>query len=142
MAKGELTGVQLYSVRDDMKADPMATLKALSAMGYKHVEHASYNDPSNSMDGVRKNSGRSSTISAWKMPSGHTVLNVQKHWDDTKKDFTDAWKYTVEDAAVLGQQFVISPSMSNDVRSSTRRACLNSWRSSTRAVNSARRMAR
>jgi sugar phosphate isomerase/epimerase len=43
-----------------------------------------------------------------KMPSGHTVFNSQ-HWDATKKDFTDAWKYTVEDAATCGQQFVISP---------------------------------
>jgi hypothetical protein len=44
-AKGkQLTGLQLYSVRDDMKKDPMATLKALADMGYKHVEHANYID--------------------------------------------------------------------------------------------------
>jgi sugar phosphate isomerase/epimerase len=49
------------------------------------------------------------------MPSGHTVLRAD-HWDENKKDFTDAWKYTIEDAAALGQQFVISPSMSDDVR--------------------------
>ena len=39
-----LTGVQLYSVRDDMKLDPMGTLKKLAAMGYKYVEHANYVD--------------------------------------------------------------------------------------------------
>ena len=44
------------------------------------------------------------------MPSGHTVMSP-KHWDEIKKDFTDSWKYTVEDAATMGQQFVISPSM-------------------------------
>ncbi len=45
-AKGaqELVGLQLYSVRDDMKNDPLGTLKQLSAMGYKHVEHANYNN--------------------------------------------------------------------------------------------------
>ena len=42
------------------------------------------------------------------MPSGHTVL-AKQHWDETKKEFTDQWKYTVEDAATLGQLFVISP---------------------------------
>jgi sugar phosphate isomerase/epimerase len=117
MAKGELTGIQLYSVRDDMKSDPMATLKALAGQGYKHVEHASYVD--------RKFYGWSAKEFrkvlddlGLKMPSGHTVLNVTKHWDDAKKDFTDAWKWTVEDAAVVGQQFVISPSMSGDVRKS------------------------
>lgn len=39
-----LTGVQLYSVRDDMKKDPMGTLKQLAEMGYRYVEHASYTD--------------------------------------------------------------------------------------------------
>lgn len=117
MAKDELTGIQLYSVRDDMKADPMATLKALAAQGYKHVEHANYVD--------RKFYGWSAKDFrkvlddlGLKMPSGHTVLNVTQHWDETKKDFTDKWKWTVEDAAVCGQKFVISPSMSNDVRKS------------------------
>jgi hypothetical protein len=35
--KGLLTGVQLYSIRDDMKANPMGSLEALAKMGYKHV---------------------------------------------------------------------------------------------------------
>ncbi len=116
LAKGELTGIQLYSIRDDMKKDPLATLKALASFGYKHVEHANYVD--------RKFYGWSAKDFrkvlddlGMKMPSGHTVLGKQ-HWDDAKKDFTDAWKYTVEDAAILGQQFVISPSMHNDFRKS------------------------
>ena len=33
-----------------------------------------------------------------------------------KKDFTDAWKYTVEDAAVLQQKYVISPWMDESMR--------------------------
>lgn len=116
MAKGELTGVQLYSIRDDMKKDPMATLKALSAMGYKAAEHASYVErkfygwPAKEFRKVLDDLGI-------QMPSGHTVLG-KNHWDETRKDFTDAWKYTVEDAAVLGQQFVISPSMHGDYRKS------------------------
>ena len=43
-ASKELVGVQLYSVRDDMKKDPLGTLKQLAAMGYKNVEHANYVD--------------------------------------------------------------------------------------------------
>jgi sugar phosphate isomerase/epimerase len=43
-----------------------------------------------------------------KMLSGHTVMGKQ-HWDAAKNDFTDAWKYTVEDAAAVGQIYVISP---------------------------------
>src|SRR4030095_9511134 len=103
----QLTGIQLYSIRDDMTKDPLGTLKQLSAMGYKHVEHANYVN--------RKFYGHSAAEFkkvlrdlGMTMPSGHTVLNKQ-HWDDAKKDFTDAWKYTVEDAATAGQEFVISP---------------------------------
>ncbi|HYJ37490.1 MAG TPA: sugar phosphate isomerase/epimerase, partial [Chitinophagaceae bacterium] len=33
----QLTGIQLYSIRDDMKKDALGTLKQLAAMGYKHV---------------------------------------------------------------------------------------------------------
>ena len=105
--KAELTGLQLYSVRTDMKADPLGTLKQLSDMGYRHVEHANYAN--------RKFYGWS--VAEFRkilngfgmsMPSGHTVLDT-KHWDAAKKDFTTEWKYTVEDAASMGQLFVISP---------------------------------
>lgn len=109
-----LTGLQLYSVRDDMKKDPAGTLKALADMGYKYVEHANYVD--------RKFYGYSPTgfkkllnDLGLKMPSGHTVLN-SGHWDEATKDFTDKWKATVEDAATLGQKYVISPWMDEKVR--------------------------
>lgn len=113
-SKNELLGVQLYSVRDDMKKDPMATLKALANMGYKNVEHANYIN--------RKFYGYSATefkkvLSdlGLSMPSGHTVM-TRNHWDESKKDFTDAWKYTVEDAATVGQQIVISPWLDESLR--------------------------
>lgn len=112
--KGELTGVQLYSIRADMMKAPLETLKALRAMGYVHVEHANYIN--------RKFYGWSAQEFrkilddlGMKMPSGHTVMSG-RHWDESRKDFTDAWKQTVEDAAVLGQKFVISPSMENTIR--------------------------
>ena len=112
--KGQLTGVQLYSIRTEMSKDPLGTLKALANMGYKHVEHANYVN--------RKFYGWTASEFkkvlddlGLKMPSGHTVMS-SKHWDDAKKDFTDAWKYTVEDAATVGQMFVISPSMEPNTR--------------------------
>ena len=107
-------GLQLYSVRDDMKKDPAGTLKLLAAMGYKNVEHANYID--------RKFYGYSATEFkklldglGLKMPSGHTVMD-DKHWDKTTKDFTDEWKQTVDDAATVGQRFVISPWLDENLR--------------------------
>jgi len=37
-------GLQLYSVRDAMKEDPVATVEKVGAMGYDFVESAGYND--------------------------------------------------------------------------------------------------
>lgn len=115
-AKPQILGMQLYCVRNEMKADPLGTLKELSKMGYQHVEHANYVN--------RKFYGwtpaefkKILTDLGMTMPSGHTVLGPA-HWDEAKKDFTDTWKYTVEDAAYMGQQFVISPWMDQKVRQS------------------------
>ena len=110
----ELTGVQLYSVRDDMKKDPLGTLQQLSKMGYKNVEHANYIDRKFYTYSAKEFKKILDDLGLT-MPSGHTVLGKQ-HWDDAKKDFTDAWKYTVEDAATMGQMFVISPSLDNNLR--------------------------
>jgi sugar phosphate isomerase/epimerase len=83
-------------------------------MGYKHVEHASYTDRKFYGYGPKEFKKILDDL-GMKMPSGHTVLG-SKHWDASKKDFTDLWKYTVEDAAIAGQQFVISPSLEDEYR--------------------------
>jgi sugar phosphate isomerase/epimerase len=107
-------GVQLYSVRDDMKKAPLTTLQQIAAMGYKNVEHANYAD--------RKFYGYTATEFkkilddlGLKMPSGHTVL-ASTHWDKASNSFTDSWKQTIEDAAIAGQRFVISPSLDDNLR--------------------------
>ena len=115
VASKNLIGVQLYSVREDMFKKPLETLTALSKMGIENVEHANYVN--------RKFYGWTATEFkkvldglGIKMPSGHTVMNAT-HWDKSKKDFTDVWKRTVEDAAVMGQSYVISPSIDDKLRS-------------------------
>jgi len=115
MPKGkEILGIQLYSVRADMSKAPLDTLKQLASMGYKNVEHANYVN--------RKFYGYTPVEFkkvlddlGLKMPSGHTVMGKQA-WDDGKKEFTDSWKHTVEDAATVGQQYVISPWLDEGLR--------------------------
>ena len=110
----EIIGLQLYSVRDDMKKDPLGTLKQVAQMGYKHVEHANYVD--RKFYGYTAKEFRKILDDlGLKMPSGHTVMG-KNHWDETKKDFTDEWKYLVEDAAYMGQKYVISPWMDESMR--------------------------
>jgi len=114
MKNKEILGVQLYSVRDDMKKDPLGTLKQVSASGYKYVEHANYID--RKFYGYTPQDFKKVLDDlGLKMKSGHTVMG-KDHWDDAKKDFTDKWKYTIEDAAVLEQEYVISPSLDDSYR--------------------------
>jgi len=112
---GEIVGVQLYSVRDDMGKDPLGILTQVAKMGYKHVEHANYID--RKFYGYTAKEFRKVLDDlGLKMPSGHTVMG-KDHWDATKKDFSDSWKYTIDDAAVMGQKYVISPWMDETLRS-------------------------
>jgi sugar phosphate isomerase/epimerase len=112
--KKKIMGIQLYTVRDDMKKDPADTLKQLAGMGYKYVEHANYID--------RKFYGYSAVEFkklldglGLQMLSGHTRMDPQ-HWDAAKMDFSDSWKWTVDDAATVGQQYVISPWLDESLR--------------------------
>jgi sugar phosphate isomerase/epimerase len=109
-----VTGIQLYSVRDDMKANPLQTLQQLASMGYTQVEHANYVDrkfygySAKAFKKILSNLGMN-------MPSGHIDLKPE-HWDAAKKDFTKEWKHTIEDAAIVGQQYVISPWLDDSMR--------------------------
>jgi sugar phosphate isomerase/epimerase len=110
----KLVGVQLYSIREDMRKDPQGTLNALAEMGYKYVEHANYVGRKFYGWEAKEFKKRLDDL-GMKMPSGHTVMG-KMHWDDAKNDFTDLWKYTVEDAAIMGQELVISPSIDMGIR--------------------------
>lgn len=110
----ELVGIQLYSVREDMHKDPLGTLKQLASMGYKYVEHANY--VNRKFYGYTPAEFRKLLDDlGMKMPSGHTVLRAS-HWNESTRDFTDEWKYTVEDAALMGQNYVISPALEQEQR--------------------------
>ena len=109
-----IVGLQLYSVRDDMSKDPVGTMTQLAKMGYVYVEHANYVD--RKFYGYKAPEFRKILDGlGLKMVSGHTVMGKQ-HWDEAKKDFSDSWKQTIEDAAVLGQKYVVSPSMDSTMR--------------------------
>jgi sugar phosphate isomerase/epimerase len=112
--KIERLGLQLYSVREAMGKDPAGSLKKLADMGWVHVEHANYVN--------RKFYGYSAkdfkkllADTNLQMPSGHTVMTAHD-WDTTTNDFTDKWKYTIEDAAEVGQRYVISPWLDEALR--------------------------
>jgi sugar phosphate isomerase/epimerase len=115
-AKEDRVGVQLYSIREEMAKDPLGSLKQIAIMGYRNVEHANYVNrkfygyPATELKKILDSLGLV-------MISGHTVMGTE-HWDKVKKDFTDSWKYTLEDAATLEQKYVVSPWMDESFRKS------------------------
>ncbi|MDI9337024.1 MAG: sugar phosphate isomerase/epimerase [Alphaproteobacteria bacterium] len=100
-------GLQLYSVRDAMFKDPLNTLKAIKTMGYTHIEHAHY-DKGNMYGFTVKEFKKILDDNGLLMMSGHTYLG-EKHIQKNTASFTSEWLKTIEDAAFLNQEFVISP---------------------------------
>src|SRR6476661_3433152 len=104
-AVNPIVGIQLWTVKDYMEKDPAGTLKQLAKMGYTHVEAAGYEK--------RKFYGYTAadfkkllSDNGLKMPSGHSFLGAEV-WDRTNNDFTDEWKYTIEDAAAVGMTYLL-----------------------------------
>lgn len=106
-ASNDILCIQLYTVRDDMKKDPAGTLKQLAALGYTHVEHAGYEN--RKFYGYEPDAFKKLLHdTGLTMLSGHSFVGANT-WNKSKNDFTDDWKHTVEDAAKVGMQYVISP---------------------------------
>ncbi|MDD2381996.1 MAG: sugar phosphate isomerase/epimerase family protein [Mariniphaga sp.] len=111
-----VVALQLYSVRDEMRNDPLGTLTQLAEMGYTHVEHANY--VNHKFYGwTAKEFKKVLDDLGLIMPSGHTVLS-SSHWDTTQNAFTPEWNKLVEDAAYMGQEYVVSPWLEDGMRRS------------------------
>ena len=92
--KIEKVGVQLYTVRDQMKADVEATLAKVAAIGYKEVEFAGYfgRTPQDIRSQLQKNGLRS--------PSFHI------EYDQITAEKLPA---SIESAKIIGQHYVVNP---------------------------------
>ncbi len=90
-----LPGVQLYTVREEMEADPDRTLAALAEIGYEEVELAGlYGMTPSEMK-------RKLDAAGLRAASGHyDVVEVRERWEET-----------LEGAQELGQDLVVVPSI-------------------------------
>jgi sugar phosphate isomerase/epimerase len=93
-------GLQLYTVREDMKADFDGTLAKVAAIGYQEVEFAGYFGHSPKY--VRAALDRHGLIS----PACHVDWDV----------LGDKWPAQIESAKVIGQSYIVCPWVPEEIR--------------------------
>jgi sugar phosphate isomerase/epimerase len=99
-------GVQLWSVRGDMERDPAATLRALAEMGYREVEGFGYRDGKLFGRTVAE-FGRLLRDHGLTMPSSHYNFGLEA-FDFQSKTLSAAAKRAIDDAARLGQRYIVN----------------------------------
>ncbi|HEY6765543.1 MAG TPA: sugar phosphate isomerase/epimerase [Candidatus Sulfotelmatobacter sp.] len=94
-------GVQLYTVRDQLKQDFEGTLAKVAAIGYKEVEFAGYFD--HSPKEVRAAIDHHGLTS----PACHVQYDVLSE---------DKWPAQIESAKIMGQQYIVCPWIPEEIR--------------------------
>lgn len=117
-------GLELYSVRDAMRKDPERTLAAVRAMGYADVELLwSMGNFGRTPQQVRD----SLAHEGLKAPSAHIAPEI----------LVTSWAKSLDDAALLGHQYLIVPSLPDETNHS-----LDKWREWADRFNAAGAAAR
>lgn len=117
-------GLELYSVRNAMKADPERTLAAVRAMGYDDVELLwSFGNFGRTPQQVRETLKHEGL----KAPSAHIAPEL----------LLGDWEKSLETAKLLGHQYLIVPSLPDETKTS-----LDEWRRWADRFNAAGDLAR
>jgi sugar phosphate isomerase/epimerase len=98
--KIEKLGVQLYTVRDDMKKDMPGTLAKVAQIGYKEVEFAGYF--AHAPQEVRAMLDLNGLVS----PASHAEYAL----------LDEKWQATLEGAKVMGQSYIVCAMVPDDLR--------------------------
>jgi sugar phosphate isomerase/epimerase len=105
-AKLEKIGIQLYTVRDQMKADFEGTLARIAQIGYKEVEFAGYFDRAPAdVRAILERNGLTA-------PATHMM-----------SDNPDGWKKAVDLAKAVGHDYLVAPWIPQE-----KRMTLDGWK--------------
>lgn len=109
--KGKDIYVQLYSVRDDIRADYEGTVAAVAEMGYTGVEAAGYND--GQFYGLAPADFKKSIEDAgMEVLSSHTARPLADNPAETNWDDTWAWwDATIQAHKEAGMKYIVTPWM-------------------------------
>lgn len=110
-------GLQLYTIRNAMEADPVTALAKVAQIGYNSVEGATYT-------GTQKFYGMDAATFAKQlkqngliMPSSHYRLGEEKtNGADTRGTILHNWDKAIDDAATVGIKYMVCAYLSNPER--------------------------
>lgn len=98
-------GLQLYTVRDAMGKNPAEALSKVAQIGYTSVE-GTYSGPGKYFNVDAKQFGDMLKQNSLIMPSCHYRLG-EENGGNTPGTILDGWDKAVEDAASLGQKYMV-----------------------------------
>lgn len=106
----KMIGIQLYSVRDEIKTGLPAVLAKLAGMGYQNIEMYGYNNGDyfgHDMKAVANLLAKNNL----KSTSAHVGIA-----DFLYKGNDDVWKKAVDDAAIIGNEYLAVPYLDAEYR--------------------------
>src|SRR6185295_6781427 len=117
LAAAPVIGLQLYTVRDAMGKDPLATLAQVAKIGYNSVENATYT-------GTEKFYGMDAATykkvlanNGLKANSGHYRLGEeQEKGADVNGTILHDWQRAVDDASAVGLKYMVCAYLSANER--------------------------
>ncbi len=111
-------GVQLYTVRTDLEKDWDGTLAKVASLGYKEVEFAGYfnHTPKQVRESLKK----------------HGLVSPAAHLDYPTTSTPDKWARALDDAATIGQKFLVNPWIDESIRNQP-----DAWKRAADAYNAA-----
>jgi len=105
--RSQKVGIQLFSLEKEMINDARGTLKSLKDSGYEFIEHSNYANRK-FYDFTPKDFQSLVKDSGLALASGHVVLEP-RHWIKKTNSFQKVWRQAIDDAAMAGQEFLVTP---------------------------------
>lgn len=105
--KGKPIGVQLYSIREQMSTNPVATIGKLAKMGFKEVEAFGLTD-GRFFGMTAKDFKRALDNTGLTMPSTHHIVGIGQ-WNRSSGQLTDELKRAIDTFAEVGVKQVVCP---------------------------------
>jgi sugar phosphate isomerase/epimerase len=115
-------GLQLYSLRDVIGADPKAILKKLADYGYQELEAYSYDGGKIFGMKYKEFTDFAKTL-GMRVTSGHYAFGKSESTKAIQGSVMNGWEKAVSDAKESGQEFMVVPYLNTDERNDYKGVC-------------------